>query len=64
MMHNFTKILQWLSTIVEASSKNDNFGGATPFKIQVNFDIPLFEGQLQVDTLKKWLNKLEIYYYI
>jgi hypothetical protein len=34
----------------------------TPFKVQVNFDIPLFEGQIDADALEKWLNLLEGYY--
>jgi hypothetical protein len=34
----------------------------TPFKVQDNFDIPLFEGQIDVDALEKWLNLLEGYY--
>jgi hypothetical protein len=34
----------------------------TPFKVQVNFDIPIFEGQIDVDALEKWLNLLEGYF--
>jgi hypothetical protein len=33
-----------------------------PFNIQVNFDIALFEGQIDADALEKWLNMLEGYY--
>jgi hypothetical protein len=40
MMDNFAQILRWFPT-GEASSSS---GHATPFKVQVNFDIPLFEG--------------------
>jgi hypothetical protein len=36
--------------------------GETPFKVQVNFDIPLFEGNIYADALEKWLNLLEGYY--
>jgi hypothetical protein len=50
--------------VAEASSSNNHFGGVTPFKVQVNFDIPLFEGQIDVDALEKWLNMLEGYYSI
>jgi len=32
-----------------------------PFKVQVNFDIPIFEGQIDVDALENWLNLLEGY---
>jgi hypothetical protein len=31
------------------------------FKVQVNFDTPVFEGQIEVDALEKWLNLLEGY---
>jgi hypothetical protein len=40
MMDNFAQILRRLPT-GEASSSS---GHATPFKVHVNFDIPLFEG--------------------
>jgi hypothetical protein len=40
----------------------DHFGGTSPFKVQVNFDIPVFEGQIDVDALEKWLNLLEGYF--
>jgi hypothetical protein len=51
-----------LSTTTEASSSSNHFGGTTPFKVQVNFDIPTFEGQIDVDALEKWLNLLEGYF--
>ena len=35
---------------------------ATPFKVHVNFDIPLFEGLIDVDLVDKWLNILEGYF--
>jgi hypothetical protein len=33
-----------------------------PFKVKLNFDIPLFEVQIDVDAIEKWLNLLEGYY--
>ena len=36
MMDNFSQILQWLPT-GGASASRSHFGGATPFKVQVNF---------------------------
>jgi hypothetical protein len=62
MMDNFAQILQWLPMSTEAYSTSIHFIVATPFKVQVNFDIPLFEGQIDVDALDKWLNFLEGYY--
>jgi hypothetical protein len=47
---------------VEASSTSNHFGGVTPFKVQVNFDIPLFEGKIDANALEEWLNLLEGYY--
>jgi hypothetical protein len=46
----------------EAYSTRSHFTSATPFKVQVNFDIPLFEGQIDANALEKWLNMLEGYY--
>jgi hypothetical protein len=44
MMENFSHILQHLPIESGASSSSDHFGGTSPFKVQVNFDIPVFEG--------------------
>ena len=61
MMENFVQILQRLPTR-GASASNSHSGGATPFKVQVNFDIPIFEGQIDADTVDIWLNLLEGYF--
>ena len=45
IMDNFAQILQRLPT-GGASASSSHSGGATPFKVQVNFDIPIFEGQI------------------
>jgi hypothetical protein len=58
MMENFSHILQRLSIATDASSSSDHFGSTSPFKVQVNFDIPIFEGQIDADALDKWLNLL------
>jgi hypothetical protein len=65
MMDNFSHILQiLLMAATKASLTRNRFGGATPFKVQVNFYIPLFEGQIDADALEKWFNMLEGYYSI
>jgi hypothetical protein len=56
MLENLAQILQRLSTITCASSSISHFGDTTPFKVQVNFDIPVFEGWIDTDALEKWLN--------
>ena len=61
MMDNFAQILQRLPTD-GTSASNSHSGGTTPFKVQVNFDIPIFEGQIDVDAIDRWLNLLEGYF--
>jgi hypothetical protein len=62
MMENFSHILQCLPIKTGVSSTRNHFGGTSPFKVQVNFDIPIFEGQIDVDALEKWLNLLKGYF--
>jgi hypothetical protein len=59
-MDTFAEILRRLPT-GEASSSSSH---ATPFKVQVNFDIPLFEGLIDADVVDKWLNLLEGYFLV
>jgi hypothetical protein len=35
---------------------------ATPFKVQVKFNIPIFEVQIDADVVYRWLNLLEGYF--
>jgi hypothetical protein len=58
MMDNFAQILRRLPT-GEASSSSDH---ETPFKVHVNFDIPLFEELIDADVVDKRLNLLEGYF--
>ena len=60
MMDSFAQIL-WLLPTGDASSSN---GGDAPFKVQINFYIPIFEGQIDADDIDKWLNLLEGYFYV
>jgi hypothetical protein len=62
MMENFSHILQLLPITAGASSSSDHFGGTSPFKVQVNFDIPVFEGQIDAEAPEKWLALLEGYF--
>ena len=62
MMENFSHILQHLPISSSASSSSDHFGGTSPFKVQVNFDIPVFEGHIDAKALEKWLTLLEGYF--
>ena len=62
MMENFSHILQCLPIASGTSSSSDHFGGTSPLKVHVNFDILVFEGQIDADALDKWLNLLEGYF--
>jgi hypothetical protein len=42
MMENFAHFFQCLAITTDVSSSRDHFGGTLPFKVQVNFDIPIF----------------------
>jgi hypothetical protein len=44
MMENFAHILQFLPISIDTYSSRGHFGGTSPFKLEVNFDIPIFEG--------------------
>ena len=61
MLDNFVHILQRLPTD-GAYASSSHSGGATPFKVQVNFEIPIFEGQIDADAIDRWLNLLEGYF--
>jgi hypothetical protein len=61
MMDNFSQILQRIPTS-GALTSNNHSGGTTPFKVQVNFEIPIFEGQIDAYTVDRWLNLLEGYF--
>ena len=50
-----------VAVVGEASSSSNH---ATPFKVHVNFYIPLFEGLIDVDAVDKWLNLLEGYFLV
>jgi hypothetical protein len=62
MMENFSHILQCLLIASGTSSSRSHFGGTSPFKVQVNFYIPVFEGQIDAEALEKWLTLLEGYF--
>jgi hypothetical protein len=60
MMDIFVQILRRLRTGDTYSSSR----GAAPFKVHINFNILVFEGQIDADDVDKWLNLLERYFSI
>jgi hypothetical protein len=55
MIDSFVQILEGLPIGDESSSRR----GTAQFKVKINFDIPIFEGQIDVDVVDKFLNLLE-----
>ena len=53
-----------MPVVADAPLTSNHFENVIPFKVQVKFDIPLFEGQVDVDSLDKWLNVLEGFFSI
>ena len=60
-MDNFSQILQRLPTS-GAFASNNHSEGTNPFKVQVNFEIPIFEVQIDADAVGRWFNLLEWYF--
>ena len=57
MMNQFSQILK----NQKSPSLVSPFHGNIPFKVQVNFDIPNFEGKVDVDV-DNWLSKFDQYF--
>ena len=64
MVENFSHILQCLPIKTDAYSSSDHFGRTSPLKVHINFDISIFDGQIDADALEKWLNLLEGYFFV
>lgn len=60
-MDNVSNIIRQIP-IGNVSSLSGHSRGVIPFKVQVNFEIPIFEIHIYVDALGKWLNLLEEYF--
>jgi hypothetical protein len=58
MMDSFAQILRRLPTC-DTSSSNES---VSPFKVKINFDIPIFEVHIDEDAVEKWLSLLEGYF--
>jgi hypothetical protein len=58
MMDSFVQILRQLPTSDTSSLR----GGIAPLKVQINFNIPIFEDQIDANVVEEWLNLLEGYF--
>ena len=54
MMDKFSQILRRLPT-GGTSAFSSRSVGTTSFKVQVDFEIPIFEGQIDADIVDRWL---------
>ena len=61
IIDNFAQILQRLPT-GGASASSSHSRGTTPFKVQVDFEILVFEGQIDANITDIWFNFLEGYF--
>jgi len=64
IMDNFMQILWQVNIATREPSTSNHFKGVIPFKVQVEFYIPLFEGKIDVDDLEKWLSLLKDYCFV
>ena len=64
MMDSFTQILLRIPVVANSPSMSKHFRDETSFKIQYKFHIPLFEGQIDANSLDNWLDVLEGYFSI
>jgi hypothetical protein len=55
MKNSFAQIIRRIPTSDTYSSN----GGVTTFKLQIKFNITIFEGQIDIYFVDKWLNLLE-----
>jgi len=46
----------------ESYSSNNHFRATSLFEVQVNFKIPILEGQIDTNVLDRWLNLLGGYF--
>lgn len=60
-MRQFSQILQ---NPQQSNERGKPFSALTPFKVQVNFDIPNFEGKIDADVVEDWITKLERYFFV
>jgi hypothetical protein len=60
MMDSFMQILRRLPTGDTSSSS----GGTAPFKVQIDFNIPIFEGQIDTNVVDKRFNLIEGYFFV
>ena len=64
IIDNFMQILWQVNIATREPSTSNHFKGVIPFKVQVDFYIPLFEGKIDADASEKWLSLLKGYCFV
>ena len=49
------------STLVNQSHKSKNTDKCSFLKLDVNFELPMFNGEVNVEKLDNWIRQLEVY---
>ena len=62
MFTQFSEILMRVTTRSGESSTQSHSDKISPFKVQMNLDIPNLEGKIDVESVDNWVQLLESYY--
>ena len=62
MFSQFNKILTQFALASIGSSMRPHTDKISPFKAQMNMDIPNLEGKFNIESIENWVQQIESYY--
>ena len=62
MFAQFNEILLRFASTSRESATRHCYDKIIPFKVQMNLDIPNFEGKIDAESVDNWVQQLESYY--
>ena len=62
MFYHFNEILMRVTANSRESSTRSHSDKISPFKVQMNLDIPKLEGNIDAICVSNWVQQLESYY--
>ena len=62
MFAQFSEILMQVTSKSRESSTRHHSDKISPFKVQMNLDIPNLEGNIDAESINNWVQQLESYY--
>ena len=62
MLTKFREIFMRVTTNLGESSTQSHFDKISPFKVQMNLDIPNLEGKIDMEFVDNWVQQVESYY--